>query len=65
MLDRVRHGLAHGELHVVAGVAVEAEVRGGPRREVARLLEEAEVRLDRVLAWLEVDHPSPTGSTGK
>ena len=56
VLDRVRDRLAHRELHVVAGVGVEAEVGGGSFREVARLLQEAEIRPDRVLAALEVRH---------
>src|SRR3954465_14243169 len=42
VVDRVRRGLARGELHVVAGGAVQAEVGRGSLGEVAGLLEAPE-----------------------
>ena len=44
VLDRVRDGLAHRELDVVARIRGEAEVRGRPLGEVTCLLEETEIR---------------------
>jgi hypothetical protein len=59
VLDGVRDGLAHRELHVVAGSAIQAEIGRGSLGEITRLLEESEIRPHSVLTWLEVHHVCP------
>ena len=56
MLDGVGDRLAHRQLDLVAGAVGEAEVERHALGELARLLEQPQVRAQKVLLWLKTGH---------